>query len=69
MAPVPENLSDLRLGVLTIFAEAQAWARERLDDAMVDGSRTSAHIKRGQAVSAAARAAKYRRNKKLRKAA
>lgn len=28
---VPESFSELRIGVLTIFAEAQAWARELRD--------------------------------------
>lgn len=42
MVRAVESYSDLRLGVLTIFAEAQAWAHGMIDSAMAERAALSA---------------------------
>lgn len=42
MVTGPESFSELRIGVLTIFAEAQAWAHGVIDSAMAERAALSA---------------------------
>lgn len=52
MSPVPETFSELRIGVLMIFAEAQAWAHNELTSALAERRALSARAHNRGRVSA-----------------